>query len=211
MCRHHYKADMSKKKITKYNLKEDRTRNKTGGGSKWIVSVTFISFAATGLLLYLFSIIINDINITVSVIFVFVIVFLGIFADMIGVSVTAADETQFHSMAAKRIRGSRISIVLIRHAHRVSSLLNDVIGDICGIISGSVTAMIVVYISVNMKGMSTALLSISFSGFVAALTIGGKAAGKTLAMRSSNNIVYRTAYFITIFVSERWGKKTRRE
>jgi hypothetical protein len=198
---------MSKKKITKYNLKEDRTRNKTSGGSKWILSVTVISFVATGLLLYLFSIIINDINIILSVTFVLVIVFIGIFADAIGVSVTAADETQFHSMAAKRIRGSKISILLIRHAHRVSSLLNDVISDICGIISGSVTAMIVVYISVNMKGISTVLLSISFSGFIAALTIAGKATGKTIAMKSSNSIVYRTAYFITFFISERWGKK----
>jgi hypothetical protein len=199
------------KKIDRFNLKENRSRSKTKGETNWIITVTLTSLFTTGLLLYLFSILINDINIVISAAFVILIVFLGIFTDMIGVSVTAADETQFHSMAAKRIRGSKISIRLIRHAHRVSSFLNDVIGDICGIISGSVTAMIVAYIVLNSENVSSTLLSIVFSGFVAALTIGGKAAGKNIAMKNSNNIVYRTAFFITFFVSEKWGKKSHRE
>jgi hypothetical protein len=199
---------MIKKKIGKINLKENRTRNKFVKETKWILTVTFVSFIVSGSMLYLFSITVNNINITISAAFVLLIVLTGIFTDMIGVAVTAADETQFHSMAAKRIRGSKISIRLIRHAHRVSNILNDVVGDICGIISGSVTAMIVVYVSANIKSISSAAVSILFSGAIAALTIGGKAAGKSAAVKNSNTIVYKTAFFITFFISEKWGKKT---
>jgi len=191
-------------------LREKNTRRKTSGNLKWIILVTLISFSASGLLLFASSKIINDINTTVSAIFILFIVFIGIFADMLGIAVTAADETQFHSMAAKRIRGARLSVLMIRHANKVSSFLNDVVGDICGIISGSVAAMLVVYIASSTRSLNATLLGILFSGATAGLTIGGKASGKTIALKKSNTIVYRTAFFITFIYSEKWGNNTRR-
>ena len=61
---------------------------------------------------------------------------LGIVFDIIGVAVTAADERPFHSMAAHKTPGAREALGLIRRANKVSSFCNDVVGDICGIISG---------------------------------------------------------------------------
>lgn len=197
-------------KNNKIRLKENKTRNKAGGNIRWIIYVTALSFIISGFLLYSSSKIINDVQISIAVIFVLLIVFIGIFADMVGIAVTAADETQFHSMAAKRIKGSKLSINLIRHAHKVSSLLNDVVGDICGVISGSATAMIVAYLAINTKTIDSIFLGILFSGAVAGLTIGGKAVGKTKAMKYSNNIVYRTACIITLVYPEKWEKKCRK-
>ena len=64
------------------------------------------------------------------------IVLLGILFDIIGVAVTSAEEKPFHSMAAKRYRVRAECIMLLRHADRVTSICNDVIGDICGVVSG---------------------------------------------------------------------------
>ena len=59
---------------------------------------------------------------------------------MIGIAVTVATPKTFNSMATKNVRGARACINLIRKASKVSSFCNDVIGDICGILSGSAGA-----------------------------------------------------------------------
>ena len=69
---------------------------------------------------------------------------LGILFDIIGVAVTAADPRPFHSMAAHKEPGAKEALMLLRNAGRVSSVCNDVVGDICGIVSGTTTAVIVV-------------------------------------------------------------------
>lgn len=68
---------------------------------------------------------------------------LGIMFDMVGVAVTAADPKPFHSMAAHKEKGGREAIRLLQNANQVSSVCNDVVGDICGIVSGSTAAVIV--------------------------------------------------------------------
>ena len=82
-----------KRKFNSIKLKEKKTR--TSGGIKWIVMVTVFSFLISGLLSYLSSVILGRIEISISIIFVVIIVFIGIFADMIGIAVAASDETQF--------------------------------------------------------------------------------------------------------------------
>ena len=68
---------------------------------------------------------------------------LGILFDIIGVAVTAADPRPFHSMAAHKEKGAKEALKLLRNADRVSSVCNDVVGDICGIVSGATGAVIV--------------------------------------------------------------------
>lgn len=196
-----------KRKFNNIKLKEKKTR--TSGGTKWIFLVTGFSFLTSGALSYLSSVILGRIEVSITIIFVVIIILIGIFADMIGIAVAASDETQFHSMAAKRIRGSKHSINMIRHASKVSNFLNDVVGDICGIISGAVTAMIVVYIAARSQIDPLAVGAV-FSALVASMTIGGKAVGKLIALRNSNTIVYKTAVIITYLCPERWRKKNPR-
>ena len=66
---------------------------------------------------------------------------LGIVFDIVGVAVTAADPRPFHSMAAHREKGAKEALFLLRNASRVSSVCNDVVGDICGIVSGTTAAV----------------------------------------------------------------------
>lgn len=117
------------------------------------------------------------------------IVLLGIIFDVVGVAVTSADEKPFHSMAARKVSGSIEAIRLLRSAERVSSICNDVVGDICGVVSGSASATIAAQILRTFDFSWPQMVSLLMSALVAALTVGGKAVGKTVAINSCTEIV----------------------
>ena len=117
---------------------------------------------------------------------------LGIVFDMIGVAVTAADQKPFHSMAAHKEKGGREAIRLLSNADHVASFCNDVVGDICGIVSGATAAVIVIELEKSFS-LSSAFISLGVTAVISGLTIGGKALGKRTAIRESTKIVYRVA------------------
>ena len=123
---------------------------------------------------------------------------LGIMFDMVGVAVTAADHPPFHSMAAHKEKGGREAIRLLQNANQVSSVCNDVVGDICGIVSGTTGAVIVVQLQ-KAFSVQTVLLSVSVTALISGLTIGGKALGKTFAMNKSTRVVFLAGKFLHIF------------
>lgn len=117
---------------------------------------------------------------------------LGIVFDMIGVAVTAADPKPFHSMAAHKEKGGREAIRLLQSAEKVSSVCNDVVGDICGIVSGTTAAVIVSALQRDFSTTSV-LLSIAATALISGLTVGGKALGKAVAINDCTAVVYRVA------------------
>ncbi len=106
------------------------------------------------------------------------VVLVGVVFDMIGVAAAAAEEAPFHAMAAKKIPGARQAVYLVRHADRVSSFANDLVGDIAASVSGG-AALALVY---RLSAPEWAPFSLAL---VSALTIGGKAATKGLALKNA--------------------------
>ncbi len=127
------------------------------------------------------------------------IIFIGIIFDILGIAITTADETPFHALASKKQRGAKQAIRLVRNAEKMASFCNDVIGDIAGIISGSTTVAIVVYLSGLIQAGSDTVVSMVLTAFTAALTVGGKALGKSIAIKNANKIVYSFAKIISFF------------
>lgn len=125
-----------------------------------------------------------------SFVFLLIIIAIGIFFDMIGVATAVAAEHPFHAKATKKISGAKHAVYLIRNAHRVSVFCNDVVGDICGTVSGALGASIVYQVVVGHPGLNESVFSIVMTGFVAAFTVGGKAAGKHTAMNDSEEIIF---------------------
>lgn len=58
-------------------------------------------------------------------------------------------------------------------------MCNDVVGDICGIVSGSTAAVIVVQLQRDFSTTSI-LISIGVTALISGITIGGKALGKSV-------------------------------
>ena len=90
-----------------------------------------------------------------------------------------------------------------RYLCRVYNLFNDVIGDICGIISGTSAAFIVSQIGGSVEFIDAAVFSIILSGLVAAGTIGGKAMGKDIAIGRSKEIVTIAGKIISVFTERK--------
>ncbi|WP_248925311.1 hypothetical protein [Paenibacillus hamazuiensis] len=115
----------------------------------------------------------------------------GIFFDIMGLAAAAASETPFHAMASEKVKGSRHAIYIVRNADRFSNFCNDVIGDISGVISGAASALVVFKLMSGMSDNETlrTVVSVVFTAIVSALTVGGKAMGKSFAIHYSTDIV----------------------
>ncbi|MDI9513235.1 MAG: hypothetical protein WAP98_01695 [Caldicoprobacterales bacterium] len=141
-------------------------------------------------------------SITTSLVTLIVIIIIGVVFDIIGIAVTAASEVPFLSMASKKKRGAINAVRLIRKADQVSSFCNDVVGDICSIISGSAGSILIMRLSSNTIRWNPTMFAILVSSLIAAFTVGGKALGKSLAIRQSQNIVYYVGYLISLLRGE---------
>ena len=167
---------------------------------KWVTEIFIVTMLVSGSISFLSEEIMANSNILVAFLILLIIVIVGIVFDIIGVAVTSADEKPFHSMAARKVPGAHEAIKLLRNAERVSSICNDVIGDICGVVSGSASATIAAEVLRNMDGFSwPKLITLSMSATVAALTVGGKAIGKTFAINSSTPIIHGVGRVLYVF------------
>ena len=163
-----------------------KERNKT---IRWVVMIFIITFFVSGTISFVSDRIMESSSMAVAFLILLAIVLLGIVFDIVGVAVTSADEKPFHSMAARKVPGSIEAIRLLRSAERVSSICNDVVGDICGVVSGSASATIAAQVLRTFDFSWPQMVSLLMSALVAALTVGGKALGKTFAINSCTEIV----------------------
>lgn len=164
----------------------------------WIAKIIFLSFVISVIFTFISETAIPNINIGLGILLTLLFIFVGVIFDMIGVAVATADETQFHSMAAKKVKGAKMAIKLKKNADKVSSFCNDVIGDICGIISGSTGAVISLKI-IEKTNFSALLTTLLIMGLISSLTIGGKALFKSYAIKKSNNILFKFSRILSVF------------
>ena len=169
----------------------DREKSKKKN-SHWALKVFLMSMALSAVLSFFSTTALAGTGTVIAILVLTVFIGLGIAFDMVGVAVTAADPRPFHSMAAHKEKGGREAVRLLSRANEVSSFCNDVVGDICGIVSGSTAAVIVTQLQ---KGLNTTsvLVSIGVTALISGATIGGKALGKKVAINDSTNVVYRVA------------------
>ncbi len=193
---------MRKSKIELINLKIQTRRkelkHKEHVDKLWIVKIVLITFLVALLFAIISETIIPNVNIVLGLILLITFIILGVLFDMIGVAVTASDPVPFHSMASRKVKCATVAVTLKKNADKVSSFCNDVIGDICGVISGSVGVIISKSIAETLK-YDTLTVSLFVTAIIAAITIGAKAMCKSLAINKSNIILYKFSQFIYIF------------
>ena len=169
---------------------------------KRIVTITSLAFIISFIFSLISELTLPKAGLLLGIILVILFIFLGILFDIIGVSVATADEKTFHSMAARKIKGAKLAVILKKNADKVSSFCNDVIGDICGIISGSAGVTIAISVSKALD-CSVTLVTLVITALIAAMTIGGKAAGKGIAMTKNNDILFIFARILSFFKREK--------
>ncbi len=183
--------------LVKQNRKKEKVK-KEQVNKKWIFTVIITAFLLSFSLSFLSEITIPNFPLWVGIIITLLFIFLGILFDIIGVAVTTAEEAVFHSMNSRKVKGANIAVKFKKNADKVSSFCCDVIGDVCGIISGASATAISLGL-INSFHWNPLLVSIVVASIVASITIGGKALGKSFAINKSDIILYEFAKFISNF------------
>ena len=165
---------------------------------KWIFTITILAFLISLVFSLATEMIIPNVSIILSAILLIIVILLGIVFDMVGVSVTVANQKKFNSMASQKIKGASLGVKFIKNANKVSSFCNDVIGDICGIISGSLGITISLSLSRKLN-INTTLTTLTLTALIASITIGGKAVGKTISINNSDKILLRFCKIVKPF------------
>ena len=165
---------------------------------KWIATVVIVAFLTSFTLSFISEMTIPNLSLWLGILVTLFFIFLGIFFDIIGVSVTTADEAVFHSMSSRKVKGANVAVKFKKNADKVSSFCCDVIGDVCGIISGAAGTTIAAILVSQFK-FNALFTSITIAAIIASITIGGKAIGKSFAINKSNILLYEFAKFISNF------------
>ena len=183
-------------------MKKNPKPDKKGGHaskSHWAATAFCLAVALSAALSLASEAMLSGAGLAIALFILCLFILLGILFDIIGVAVTAADPKPFHSMAAHKVKGAKESLKLLKNASTVSSVCNDVVGDICGIVSGTTTTVIVVRLQGLLDFVPALVLSVGLTALVSGFTIGGKALGKGVAMKSSTKVVYFVGRVISVF------------
>lgn len=164
----------------------------------WVIFVFFLSFVLSLLMSWSSSTALSAVGITLATLTVLILVTIGILFDILGVAVTSADKPPLVAMTTRRVPGARQALWMVQNADRMASICNDVVGDICGIVSGATGAVIVARLQKGLN-LESVLISVGVTALISGATIGGKALGKPFAMNQSKRVVHLAGRFLHLF------------
>ena len=197
---------MSNQKIKKENNQKQPKKSPCKKHQKkfhlpWVVIVFFLTVILSFIFGILSQLVVGKITIQsvyIAYILILFIVVLSIITDMIGVAATSCDLEPLYAMSARKVRGAKLAVKLAKSANIVSSVCCDVIGDICGIISGACGAAIVACMAINDEKMLL-IISVLASTIIAGIMITGKAFGKKIAIKNSTKIIFLLGQIMSVF------------
>lgn len=167
----------------------------------WIFKIVLSTFIISIIFTLISEIAIPNVTIVLGIIICIIFIAIGVIFDMVGVAITTCDEKKLHSMASNKIKGAKTAIKFKKNADKMSSFCNDVIGDVCGIVSGSTATVIAIKI-LEKTNFNELVATVIIMGVVSSLTIGGKALEKSFAIKKSTTIVYHFSKIISLFIGE---------
>ncbi len=173
-----------------------KNKTKLSDGTKWTIKITVVTFALSLLVSFITEILSSKSNVVVSLLMLTLLVLISIVFDTIGVAATSSDVASLFLAANMNVKGATEAIKLVKNAEKVSNICADVIGDMCGIISGACSAAIVIMFAAN--NPNDYLFNILTSSIVAAITVGGKAFFKKIAIKKSKEVMLFAGKILSI-------------
>lgn len=143
-----------------------------------------------------------------ALLLLFVVIMIGVLCDMVGFAAAAAEIGHLNARAANKLLGARQAVKLVKNADQVSIFCSDVMGDICATVGGAIGVSIVFRLVTGSPGLDTTLTTV-MTGLVAALTVGGKAIGKGIALSEATEIMFRIGQIIA-WLERLTGRKSIR-
>ena len=165
---------------------------------KWIIQLTILAFMISISFSFITEMALDNTGLLVSIMAVIMFIVIAVIFDVIAIAITTADEAPFHSMSSRKIHAGRVAVKLKKNAAKLSSIFSDVIGDICGIVSGTAGVYIAVHIS-TMWDYPFFTCMLVTTAVIASMTISAKALEKNFALEKNNYILYYTSSVISMF------------
>ncbi len=170
----------------------------------WPLKAFFITLLLAAAVNTASELVLTDSQWWLATILTFVILLLGVVFDVIGTAATACDIGPFHAMASRKVRGGKMAVRLAQKRDIVSSVCCDIVGDICGIVSGVCGAALATE-AIDGLGMSVTwnvVVKVLIYSVISTLTITFKAIGKNIAVKKANGIILGVAKMLSIFRKE---------
>lgn len=142
------------------------------------------------------ELVLTDSELWLAILVTCIILAIGVLFDIIGTASTSCDIEPFLSMASRKVKGAKTAVKLAKKSDIVSSVCCDIIGDICGIVSGVCAATIALYFIGNSASF---VIKVAIYAVISTATITLKAVGKGVAVNKSNKIIYAVARVLSIF------------
>ncbi|HOJ47302.1 MAG TPA: hypothetical protein PLD48_00335 [Bacillota bacterium] len=158
---------------------------------RWIITAFALSFCITAVLSLGSDVVVSTLDMAIAIPVLLFFIFTGIIFDAVGLAVAVADIKPFNSMAARRMVTGKKAVWLISNAEKVGSFCNDLVGDICGVMSGATGTAIAARLFDGMA--SEVWLTLMMTSLISAMMVGFKAIGKLIAVKHSEKIVLYTA------------------
>ncbi len=174
-----------------YNKNKKRKPENQSRSFDWALKILVITFVLSLVTSVLSQVAVGGSDILIATMLLIFMIITSIIFDVIGVSVTSCSLCRINSDGADN-DVKKLAAWLISNAEKVNNLCADVVGDICGVMSGACGASIVAAISETF-GTDALLPSILVSAVIASVTVGGKAFCKKIAVSNSESIVMFTA------------------
>ena len=166
---------------------------------RWALITFVLTLGLSAAMTYVSSTLIEGATFWVALSVLVVLILLGVVFDMLGVAVTSASPAPFVAMASKKVKGAKNSLAVLKHAEKFSNFCNDVVGDICGVVSGTAGAAMAALATARFGFLPAAFWSVATSAVISALTVSMKALGKGVAMNESKKIVELIGRILAVF------------
>lgn len=195
-------SDVEKKRDREKQQDKKRKKQRNLWPLKALIITLFLAFAVNAGS----ELVLTDAQLWLAVLLTLIILALGVVFDMIGTAATACDIEPFLAMASRKVKGAKTAVKLSKNSHVVSSVCCDIVGDICGIVSGVCAATIVIGLTKNLTAelsdVANFFIKVGIYSIISTLTITLKAVGKNCAVNSSNKIIFGVAKFLSVFHKE---------
>ena len=175
----------------------------------WPIKVFFISLMTTAVLTLMTDTSMDSMSALAALVLLVLFISINILFDTVGLAVATAAESPFHSMASKKHKVGKTAVRLLKNADKVSSVCNDIVGDIAGVVSGATSVAIAD--KLFMGHPAQFWLTLAMTSLVAAFTVGGKAVAKRLAIEKSIEIVILASKVISLVTRNKDKKRSNKK
>lgn len=182
--------------------KKVKTLSKKSQMWLWVGKISVLATSLSLLLSVFSQIILSNLSAILGVVLLVIFLLLNVFSDMIGLAITSCQIDELKLEVADDVLYSRC-VKLIRNADKVSSILCDVVGDICGVLCGVCGTLICSKILILSNSAVDVIIGGLTSALICGLTVFLKAISKNYAVNNATKIVRKVTKFLVFFKRKR--------